>query len=638
MSPKKTLAGFGATAMLIAGVDASTLNETPLERLETIANERVEAKQVGNIVETTLPWKGEQGIKVKVDLGEPTISERLADKRKKEVITETVDFGDGGFKVDILLNEKPDTNIFCYQIEGAENYDFFYQPPLTAEEIAEGAERPEDIVGSYAVYHKTLKDHQLGKENYATGKVMHIPRPQVWSMSDVDTKVWADMTYTDNEELCVTVPQEFLDKAEYPVRVDPTFGYGDSGASSAAQASTRIIAYKATAPESGTVTSITAKVGDQSGFGAANVKAVLTENTGLTIVANGVGGTNSITANAANEYKTMNYGNFPSIVNATDYLIGIVFSAGNPSVAYDTGTNGDSRLDTTNSYATPADWGTATDSSFRFSIYATYTVCDSSDDCGPFTSTFTVSSTWTAPADVTEAFVQCWAGGGSGGDGTNTGGGGGGGGAYAAATTSVTAGVSYPVVVGAGGVAPTAGTAGNAGATSTFATTTIIAAPGRGGGFASAANATGGAGGSTANSSGTIEYAGGAGGNSNNTGDTSGGGGGAGGPSGAGGTAANSGTSVGSAGGTGNNGGAAGGIGGNAAAGGTASSSVTGGGGGGGGDDTFTGGAGGTVGGGGGGGENLGGAGGAGQCTITYTISASGDPASSPADNFWDDI
>lgn len=232
MTPKKIIIGLATTATVMGGVDANVLNEQPISRVEMVANERVEAKQVGNVIETTFPWKDQPGIKIKVDLGEPTLAERLKDERKKEVITETVTDFEGGFKVDILLNEKPDTNVFCYNIEGKENYDFFYQPPLTEQEIADGASRPPEIEGSYAVYHKTLRNHIVGKENYATGKVMHIPRPQVWSMSDVDTKVWADMTYTDSEGLCVTVPQDFLDKAEYPVRVDPTFGYTTLGASS----------------------------------------------------------------------------------------------------------------------------------------------------------------------------------------------------------------------------------------------------------------------------------------------------------------------------------------------------------------------------------------------------------------------
>jgi len=252
MPNKKTIAGLGATLMIMGGVDASVLNEKPIERVEMVTNNRVEAKQIGNKVETTLSWKDQAGIKVSYDMGKPTIGERFADKRKREVITEKVDFmsEDGtpnGFKVDILLNEKPTTNVFCYDIEGAENYDFFYQPEITdeeAEQNREGVEdtrtlleikrsiRPENIVGSYAVYHKTLKNHEVGKENYATGKVMHIPRPQVWSLSSDDTKIWADMHYDEKKgQLCVTAPQSFLDSAEYPVRIDPTFGYTSVGAS-----------------------------------------------------------------------------------------------------------------------------------------------------------------------------------------------------------------------------------------------------------------------------------------------------------------------------------------------------------------------------------------------------------------------
>ena len=172
MDSKKIGAGIlGTTALVFGGVDASKLDEEPIERIETVAGYTVEAKQIENRVETSFPWKDQPAIKVVYDMGQPTLAEKFKDKRKKEVVTEAVNFGDGGFKVDILLDEKPDTNVFCYAIQGAENYDFFYQPPLTEQEIAEGASRPPEIDGSYAVYHKTLKNYQIGKENYATGRV-----------------------------------------------------------------------------------------------------------------------------------------------------------------------------------------------------------------------------------------------------------------------------------------------------------------------------------------------------------------------------------------------------------------------------------------------------------------------------------
>ena len=78
--------------------------------------------------------------------------------------------------------------------------------------------------------------------------------------------------------------------------------------------------------------------------------------------------------------------------------------------------------------------------------------------------TFTTagSTAWVCPVGVSSVTVECWGGGGSGGSATmgatsgNSGGGGGGGGAYARNTVSgLTAGTTYTVVVGAGGLVNT---------------------------------------------------------------------------------------------------------------------------------------------------------------------------------------
>src|SRR3990167_2244706 len=85
---------------------------------------------------------------------------------------------DGGFEIEVILKEKPDTNVFDFTIDGAENLDFFYQSALTQAEIDEGASRPENVVGSYAMYHKTKANHRVGSINYAVGKFAHIYRPK----------------------------------------------------------------------------------------------------------------------------------------------------------------------------------------------------------------------------------------------------------------------------------------------------------------------------------------------------------------------------------------------------------------------------------------------------------------------------
>ena len=179
------LFGIGiVSAAGLTGADIAQFNERPIPTRDiTVASEQVHLEQRGSVVEATMPWKGERGLKIKYDYGTPSLKERLADKRDKEVVAEKVPFsGSEGFKIDILLKEKPATNTFCYDLEGWEDYDFFYQPPLTQQEIDEGASRPPEIEGSYAVYHKTLKNHVVGKTNYETGKFAHIPFPYVWEV------------------------------------------------------------------------------------------------------------------------------------------------------------------------------------------------------------------------------------------------------------------------------------------------------------------------------------------------------------------------------------------------------------------------------------------------------------------------
>jgi hypothetical protein len=116
---------------------------------------------------------------------------------------------------------------------------------------------------------------------------------------------------------------------------------------------------------------------------------------------------------------------------------------------------------------------------------------------------FTANGTWTAPAGVTSAVVEAWAGGG----GANQNVGAGGGGEYCRATVAVTPSTGYAVVRGAGG------TATNAGGNSTFDATVVVAVGG-----AAGATGTGGTGGT-----GDACFDGGAG--SNGTGNRRGGGG-----------------------------------------------------------------------------------------------------------------
>jgi uncharacterized phage protein (TIGR02218 family) len=138
---------------------------------------------------------------------------------------------DEGFEFDLILIERPHDNEFAYKIR-SKNLVFCKQPPLTSEEIADGHRRPDNVVGSYAVYHSHKRNnHRLSngrEENYGCGKFGHIYRPK--AVDDNGKWAWCDMDIADGH-LVIIAPQEFLDNAKYPVTIDPNIGYTTAGAS-----------------------------------------------------------------------------------------------------------------------------------------------------------------------------------------------------------------------------------------------------------------------------------------------------------------------------------------------------------------------------------------------------------------------
>jgi hypothetical protein len=164
---------------------------------------------------------------------------------------------EGGLEYEIDLKSKPASNVIQFQLD-TQGLDFFYQPALTQEEIAEGAVRPENVVGSYAVYASEQKTNWEGGKVYGTGKVGHIFRPKITDLAG--TEVWGILNVDIKAGiLSVTIPQEFLDNAVYPVRhaAGLTFGYGSVGVNQNTSQNQIIESYRFTGAE-GTLTSITA--------------------------------------------------------------------------------------------------------------------------------------------------------------------------------------------------------------------------------------------------------------------------------------------------------------------------------------------------------------------------------------------
>ncbi|MBU1122691.1 MAG: DUF2341 domain-containing protein, partial [Candidatus Omnitrophica bacterium] len=150
--------------------------------------------------------------------------ERRVKGKKKSFRHEFIKNEFGGLEFEVILNEKPVSNVISLPID-FKGLKFYYQGQLTSKEIAQGVVRPEEIIDSYAVYHESKKDNQ-----YETGKAFHIYRPKL-----IDNKgnwIWAKLNIdTENKILKITVDSDWLDKAVYPVIVDPEFGYMSVGSS-----------------------------------------------------------------------------------------------------------------------------------------------------------------------------------------------------------------------------------------------------------------------------------------------------------------------------------------------------------------------------------------------------------------------
>lgn len=543
---------------------------------------------------------------------------------------------DGGFEYEIVFKSKPETNIVTLKIE-TKSLQFFYQDELSAEDKANGAERPENIIGSYAVFHESKQDNQ-----YGSGKAFHIYRPEI--IDNDGNKIWGEFN-KDAEEtgvLSITIPKEFLDKASYPVTVDPTIGYTTLGGTNqvigvgSPNAYRYRVGHGSYSPAtSGIPNKIVAGITSNYTGSNRSFSVFINEKDGSGEGSHTQIASTSLTYNVTNGSSTWRefYASGYNLMSSTgNYILSAVESSeslgtGNASyLVYDDSTEHYNYLELwidnlTGTYESP--WATSTVSGTRhYSLYVEYYPCYAGSSCNiPYAIPGLYS--WTAPTGVTSANVACWGGGGGGGDGIGTGGGGGGGGAFASSTVTVTPGTTYNIYVGDRGKHYSDGAAGLKGGTSTFATTTVVAAPGWGGGGGTTASTTGGVGGAVASSTGDVVYAGGKGGDGNPSSDASGGGGGAAGPHGAGVDSAYA-TSTGRIGGNGdNNYGGTGGTGGNNISGVSGGSHVYGGGGGGGGDDGYYGGLGGYFGGGGGGGETNStgyGWGGVGRCEIYYVL------------------
>lgn len=367
----------GATARVIThrvGADVSSIATADIVGQGLFISNKTAAFATGEVNFKVKYKHGEKEKDQKVDIENKKIKWKgkkvevhYYDIKKGELLHDKVLESDV-YEVEVILLEKPDINIVEFDIE-TKGLKFYYQPELTQEEIDEGAERPENVIGSYAVYHESKQGDysKMGLKNYRAGKVFHIYRPKI--IDSAGTEVWGKLNITGNL-LTVEIPQEFLNNAVYPVLVDPTFGYTTLGSSASTFNSDDAIASAiySTPIEIDTPTDI-----DVALYGSSkNVKLLLWKGEGGAVVANSISG--AIATETAKSWCSFSFTTTPTLDPITSYYIGGVTETTNTYFAYDSGTSGDTKKDTTNSYASPNSFSVYGNYAAKLSAYVTYTV------------------------------------------------------------------------------------------------------------------------------------------------------------------------------------------------------------------------------------------------------------------------
>lgn len=312
-------------------------------------------------------------------------------------LTESLE--DGGIEIDIRLLSKPKKNEVRFTIN-SKGLKLEKQGPLTDEYkigwdefhqcyiklvystlvIDENnntiAYRPEHIVGSYAVQCIEAKTNFVGRKLYRASKFGHIPKMKMFDA--LGKWAWAEPNI-EGEELVITIPQDFIDSAEYPIAnaAGLVFGYTSVGATTESPTVACSWVYHTTdkPTSSGILKSLSYYIYKSSG--SAIVYPALYADGASTAGAwlAGVYEENGQTYNTTAQWITMTL-NYNNIVVNTQYWLSAAMTAG-WSERYDSSTNNDFQYRTGEPWF-PNPWsGTAGGQpNKKYSFYATYIAID----------------------------------------------------------------------------------------------------------------------------------------------------------------------------------------------------------------------------------------------------------------------
>lgn len=282
----------------------------------------------------------------------------------------------GGMDWVIVLKKKPAINYLNFDYDHT-LLDAFHQPALTAQEIAEGAVRPDYVVNSIAFYMSDRNGMNRGQpeaDEFRCGKLGHLYRMRL--QDALGNLSWADWSLEGTSQIRLSADPAWLNVATYPVTIMPvgdTFGYTTAGGSYTSLGISNALGALFTSPTNvSTIDSLTFYGSRNAASGTANVKGLRVLHSSLNIDTNGVG--NPVAASTTPSWWTSNFGT-PGGASSTDYILGIITDAGTRFYC-DAGDTNQGHLDTTNDYTTPQNLGGIAHNNNKYSIYATYTPSD----------------------------------------------------------------------------------------------------------------------------------------------------------------------------------------------------------------------------------------------------------------------
>jgi len=353
--------------ILLSRWDGECFLKIPLG--ETVKNFRYEES------ENYITWDSTD-FKVKVyPLNKTEIKEKIQNQELKFIQNEY-----GGLELEIILEKRPSTNKITLPIQ-TQNLRFTYQPPLHpdhptwADEDGDGKPdnfRPMNVVGSYAVYHSKRSAFHHSKENaqkYKTGKAFHIYRPK--AIDSIGREIWCNLHIDEKKGLLtITIPQEFLENAVYPIYIDPNFGYESVGGSSLQIDSWECIhTYPFECPGNGTAQTLTVYYSVVGEEGTAYCFVIYNSSNRIDYTEE------PFTCMGAEWWEFDLLEN--ADLSAQTYYLGIYKNAVSDEGFYwyyDTDTSNNNYYENrTYSYPPPTTWSPTSNYNRKFSIYCTYT-------------------------------------------------------------------------------------------------------------------------------------------------------------------------------------------------------------------------------------------------------------------------